>query len=92
MYEMNLKQYLSKLNGVVRIQKIFEVAYKLIGILKYVHTTRRTFNDLKPENVMINTNGGMDAEPEVYLIDFGFADKYTQDDSKDHIESGSQTD
>jgi len=76
---------------VVRIQKILEVAYKLVGIFKYVHTARRTFNDLKPENVMINTNGDLEAEPEVYLIDFGFAGKYTQDDSKTHIDSGSQT-
>lgn len=86
-YEMNLKQYLSKLNGVIKTKKIFEVAYKLIGILKYVHTTRRTFNDLKPENIMINTKGDLDAEPEVYLIDFGFADKFTEDDSKIHIDS-----
>ena len=56
-----------------------------------MHTARRTFNDLKPENIMINTNGDLDAEPEVYLIDFGFADKYTQEDSKTHIDAGSQT-
>lgn len=91
LYEMNFKQYLSKLKGVVKIQKILEVAYKLIGIFKYVHTTRRTFNDLKPENIMINTNGDIQAEPEVFLIDFGFADKYTEDD-KSHIKAGSLTD
>lgn len=41
---------------------------------------------------MINTNGDLEAEPEVYLIDFGFADKYTEDDSKTHIDPSSQTD
>ena len=85
---MNLKQYLSELKGdLLKTKKIFEVAYKLVGILKYVHTTRRTFNDLKPENIMINTNGHPEAEPEVYLIDFGFAAKYTEDDTKLHINS-----
>lgn len=41
---------------------------------------------------MINTNGDLQAEPEVYLIDFGFAAKFIEDDSKTHIDFCSQTD
>ena len=70
---MNLKKYLEKLEGVIKVEKILEIAIKLISIFKYTHCAKRTFNDLKPENIMIDTNGSLDADPKVYLIDFGFA-------------------
>ena len=72
-YEMNLKEYLNKLSGINKIEKIIEVALKLISIFKYTHCAKRTFNDLKLENVMVDTDGNMDADPKVFLIDFGFA-------------------
>ena len=75
-YEMNLKQYLEMLQGVNRIERIIDIALKLVNIFKYTHCAKRTFNDLKPENIMIDTNGSLDADPKVYLIDFGFAQKY----------------
>ena len=74
------------LKGVQKIQKIVEVAYKLVNIFKVVHCSKRTYNDLKLQNVMINTNGNLDADPQVYLIDFGFAKKYTKKDNKTHEE------
>lgn len=40
---------------------------------------------------MINTNGDLEAEPEVYLIDFGFSSKYFEEDGKTHIDIGLQT-
>ena len=39
-YEMNLKQYLEKLEGVRKLEKILEIAIKLISIFKYRHYRR----------------------------------------------------
>ena len=58
---------------------------QLTSIFKYVHTAKRTHNDLKFENVMINTQGKLDADPQIFLIDFGFADKFMEKDGKTHI-------
>lgn len=35
---------------------------------------------------MVNTYGNLDAHPEVFLIDFGFARKFLQKDGKTHID------
>ena len=35
---------------------------------------------------MVNTKGGLDVDPEVFLIDFGFAKKFLKKDGKTHIE------
>jgi serine/threonine protein kinase len=43
-----------------------------------VHLIGRTYNDIKPENIMLN---GTD----VILVDFGFCDKYI-DEYGSHIE------
>ena len=72
-YEMNLKEYLVKLEGINKIEKVLEIGLKLITIFKYTHCAKRTFNDLKLENIMIDTQGSLEADPLVYLIDFGFA-------------------
>ena len=92
LYEMNLKQYLSRLDGVRKIEKIIDVTNKLVSIFKYIHCAKRTFNDLKLENIMINTNGNLDADPEVFLIDFGFAKKFLKKDGKTHLEESKTVD
>ena len=75
-YEMNLKQYLEKLEGERKLEKILEIAIKLISIFKYTHCAKRTFNDLKPENIMVDTGKSLNDDPKIFLIDFGFAEKY----------------
>ena len=59
-YEMNLKEYMSHLNKLGDIHKavkIIDVINKLVSIFKIVHSAQRTFNDLKPENIMVDTFG-----------------------------------
>ena len=73
-------------------EKIFEVTHKLVSIFKIVHCSKRTFNDLKLQNVIINTKGNLDADPEVFLIDFGFATKYEKKEGKKHISESSLVD
>ena len=53
------------------------IGSQLVDILKIIHTSHRTYNDLKPENVMIDIN--KDGLPKVHLVDFGFADKFVKD-------------
>jgi serine/threonine protein kinase len=52
---------------------ILRAACILISSLKTVHSTGRTYNDMKPENVMVR-------DKKVVLIDFGFADKFVNQD------------
>ena len=92
LYSMNLKQFIKKTSGISYIKDIFEVAYQLIGILKLVHRAKMTFNDLKPENIMITPPGKDNTKLQVHLIDFGFADKYIDDKSKEHIKEGETVD
>ena len=59
-----------------KIEKILNLTIKMVSIFKYVHCAKRTHNDLKMENVMVNTMGNLNEDPQVFLIDFGFTDKY----------------
>jgi serine/threonine protein kinase len=47
----------------------FEVAHELIDALQSLHAVGRTYNDLKPENVMFEGS-------KVRLVDFGLADRF----------------
>ena len=76
-YQHNLNQYLEIVKKDALDGEIFAVAKQLVGIFKIVHTAHRTFNDLKPENIMINIQD--DGTPKVFLIDFGFAAKFIKD-------------
>jgi serine/threonine protein kinase len=55
-----------------------KLGYKILKRLEEVHSAGIVFNDLKPENIMVD-NG------EVHLIDFGFATRYVYENGK-HIE------
>ena len=72
-YEMELSEYISNFEGMEKISKILQISSQLLAIFKYVHAAKRSYNDLKPENVMVNLDS--DGEPVVYLIDFGLAAK-----------------
>ena len=91
-YQHNLNQYLEIVKNTLLYKEaeIFGVAKQLVGIFKIVHTAHRTFNDLKPENIMINIQD--DGTPKVFLIDFGFAAKFLKDKTGDHIEINEGTD
>ena len=46
----------------------------MIGILKHVHKSGRAYNDIKPDNVMLNLDRG--DQMTVTLIDLGLAEKF----------------
>jgi len=82
-YEVTLEDYLKGLKGVKKAIYVLEVAIQLVSIMELVHKSNRTFNDLKPENVMINTKYAS-RQISVFLIDFGFAGKFIDENGK-HI-------
>ena len=45
-------------------QNIINIFYKLLHTLKYIHTKGIIYQDLKPENIMLDNN-------DLILIDFG---------------------
>ena len=51
----------------------------MLEIVEFIHSKGRTYNDLKPQNIMI-TQGN------VTLIDLGLCDKFV--DKNGHIEKG----
>lgn len=55
-----------------------------MAIFKYVHASRRTYNDLKPDNVMLNFDS--DGEPVVCLIDFGLSAKILKSEELKHVD------
>ena len=87
-FSMNLEQYLGQTTGIAKIQDVFEVACQLLNTFKLVHRAKRTFNDLKPENIMITPPSKGDEKLKVHLIDFGCADKFIDETTKEHIKEG----
>lgn len=51
---INLTEYLEKCHGLQKVEKILTVCEQLLDSFKVVHTAGRVYNDLKPENVMID--------------------------------------
>lgn len=87
---MNLHKYFNLLKGIQKIEKVIYITIKLLNIFKYVHCAKRTYNDLKLTNIMVNTQSNLDADPDVFLIDFGFSDKFLTQDGAQHIDEESK--
>ena len=87
LYEQDLGTYLSLCkNGRLSAKEISNIGMGLLESLQTIHSTARTYNDLKPENIMIN--GSSD---KVVLIDFGLADKFKDSEGR-HCPEGEETD
>lgn len=80
-YSLNLEQYYYQ-NKQIQPYFIYQIASELLFSFEVIHSTGRTFNDLKPPNVMLGKNEkGNDA---AVLIDFGFVQRF-KDSNGDHI-------
>ena len=62
------------------VQNILEIIDQLIQGFEIVHKCNFTFNDLKPENIMITK--GSSGQIRVNLIDFGFAESFVHSNGK----------
>lgn len=72
-YSVSLEEYLDNASS-IDLHSVLSIIRQLIDALEAVHMAGRIYNDLKPENIMVNK--GEDGELHVKLIDFGFASKY----------------
>ena len=81
-FDINLASFLKNQKGLQRIDSILTIMFQLVGIMKIVHKAGRTYNDMKPQNVMIsykNKEVLNSSELDVTIIDFGFVDKFKDD-------------
>ena len=69
--EVNFTTYLESYTSIERSQKVFLTILELIDILEYVHKSQLVYNDLKPDNIMVDRKTG-----NVTLGDFGLASSY----------------
>lgn len=70
---MTLEDYTAS-QGQLHGSQCFEIVSQICQILEGLHEAKYTFNDLKPDNIMLssrNTN-----EVGVSLIDYGYAARY----------------
>ncbi|GAB1542597.1 hypothetical protein NUACC21_52710 [Scytonema sp. NUACC21] len=70
-----LRQELNQ-HGIFREEKIWELLYELLQVLKFVHDHQVIHRDIKPENIIrrLNKRGRED----LVLIDFGVAKQFTE--------------
>ena len=61
---------------------IMKMGLQLVDAFEIVHQCGRTYNDVKPENVMVETD--KEGHRHIVLIDFGLADRYI-DNEKNHV-------
>jgi serine/threonine-protein kinase PknG len=66
-YSMNLTTILEK--GSLDVKTLLNICCQMVDSLKTVHSSGRTYNDIKPDNIMVDDNDAI-------LIDFGMTDKY----------------
>jgi serine/threonine protein kinase len=79
-YKTTLYEYIYKIpKKELTIEKINNIMIKLIQLLENIHKHYVIHRDIKPQNFMINERGNL------YLIDFGFATFYVNENMK-HIE------
>lgn len=64
-----------ELSAIRKVELALELTIQMVGIIRLVHKSGRVYNDVKPDNVMVNdlNNGNI----EVTLIDLGLAEKYS---------------
>ena len=80
-FDLNIDQYFIDHGLDVTMELIFKMAISVVDALEIVHSALRTYNDLKPQNVMVQQNS---KEELIFLIDFGFCQKFVTQDGK-HI-------
>lgn len=89
-YEINLRDQL-KCSNTIDTDMIFDLGCQLLDAFECLHEAGYVYNDLKPENIMINKikDNSMSLTKKYVLIDFGMARKF-YDPSKNKNENSGQ--
>lgn len=74
-YGINLGYYLTHIEKLSK-KNVFIIGLALLDALETIHESGHTFNDLKPDNILIGQHGQKIpsdlSKTEVHLVDFGF--------------------
>ena len=73
--DVDLPTYLRGSTGIEKYIKIVQTITQVIDILEIVHHSNVIYNDMKPDNIMVDRETGV-----VSLIDFGFASPFLNKD------------
>ena len=94
-YGENLYDIFDNRNGHFSKESIYSLGIQLINILERIHATGYVYNDLKLDNLLLDC--GIESEHffsdtddilnsnDVYMIDMGFATRFIEEHSGEHI-------
>ena len=93
-YGKTLESLLLKTNFRVSKESIYSLGIKLLDALELIHLAGFVFNDLKPDNIIFSydqrlpadcSHGDCFKDQQLCLIDFGFATRYVNVKTGEHI-------
>ena len=83
----NLDQYFANAKGMFTKKTIYQIGIRLVDMLKKIHETGFTYNDLKLENILIgNYKNSSSSLHQIRLCDFGFASRYMNKQTGEHYD------
>ncbi|KAH9509318.1 Serine/threonine-protein kinase vrk1 [Bulinus truncatus] len=74
----DLQKLLMERGGTFSPNVVFTVGLRMLDALHYCHENEYVHADIKASNILLGYHSGKDV-PEVYLVDFGLAYRYTVD-------------
>ncbi|XP_069757609.1 serine/threonine-protein kinase VRK3 isoform X2 [Narcine bancroftii] len=83
----SLQSVLEKNKKLLSEKAVFQLLYKIIDVLEYIHANEYVHADIKAENIYVNPN---DLE-QVYLAGYSFAFRYCPDGKHVEYKEGSRT-
>lgn len=80
----NSLQKIKYVVDVFSLKVVFQIAIKVLEIIKLVHERGLVHRDIKPDNFLFGLN---ECKERLFIIDFGFSKPYVE--NNDHIKEGS---